>query len=270
MATPAKTPEEVIADYKRALVRAKGEEYAAETDVDYENGWFRVRNVDGTKSSYRRQQILFITESLLEADFDIEAYAHAVDKRKAAERRKSAQIEAQRQLMSRPILQAPAQPALQKLVPDVWVYCLTGFISMAMIAGLIWAQKDVERMSMHAKQSEYSAKEIEAKLKAEEREEQKRKQEAEYAARAAQNPPSQSRFFPDPDSGFKTVLGDLRIGTKLYRKSGYRFYGVVTAIEWGRVEVALVDSVSINASGAHGYAVWLDRTYVTDNFVTKK
>jgi len=103
MATPAKTPKEAIADYKRAIVHAKGKQYAAETEIDHKNGWFRVRHVDGTESRYRRRQILFFTKSLLESDFDSKAYSRAVEERKAAERQKAAQVQVQGQWMHHPI-----------------------------------------------------------------------------------------------------------------------------------------------------------------------
>lgn len=254
MARPAKTPKELIADYVRALVHAKGRQYAAETHVDYDNGWFRVQHVDGTESKYRRRQILFFTASLLEADFDGEAYTQAIEERKAAEREKATEIELQRSGARNLIL----QNTVYRPTHNVWVRSFLSLILTAISLGVLWW--------CIADWQKEKRKDQEAKRK-EEREEWNRKLEA---AREAASPPSQSRFFPDRDSGFKTALGNLWVGTQLYRKSDYRLFGLVTAVEGDRVEVVLVDSVSLDPNGAHGYAVWFDRSHLTQNCVTKK
>lgn len=86
MSSPATSPNEIIRRYKRALAQAKGQKYADETQIKYQNGWFRVCHVDGTESNYRRQLVHFFTESLLEAAPDPAAYLKAVEKREAAKR----------------------------------------------------------------------------------------------------------------------------------------------------------------------------------------
>ena len=258
MTTPSKTPDEIIDDYKRALAHAKGKQYASETDVAYDNGWFCVRHVDGTKSKYRRRQILFFIESLLESEIDTDAYARAIEDRQEAARRKAHQIEMQRQWKARPY------PTFKAPTQNVWSGCFFNLIVIAVGVGVIWwCISDMQE----GKPKEAAAQAASRKA---EQDDWNKNPETEQATRGAASPPSQSRFFPDPDSGFKTVLGNLWVGTKLYRKSDYRFYGVVTDIEGGRVEVALADSVSVDDQGAHGYAIWVDKSYVTGNFATKK
>ncbi len=258
MTTPAKTQDQILDNYKRALAHANGKQYAAETDVDYHNGWFRVRHVNGTESKYRRRQILFFTESLFDSDFDSDAYDRAIEERQEAARRKANQMEVQRQLKANP---HPASKAPTQNIRRGFIFNL---IVLAVSVGVIWwCTSDLQG----SKRKEAVAQEASRKA---EQDAWNKKWETEQASRGSADPSTQSRFFPDPNSGFKTVLGILGVGTKLYSKSNYQFYGVVTEIEGGNVEVALADSVSVDDRGAHGYAVWLDRAYITENFVTKK
>jgi len=121
-----------------------------------------------------------------------------------------------------------------------------------------------EEAALAAKQKEEAAQE--AKRKEKEAEEASR----QWKSAMAPGLPSRRPSVLDPAPGYKTVLGNLTVGTKLYRASDYRPYGIVTAIEWGRVEVALMDTVSVDTGTVRGYAVWVDRSYVTENCVTKK
>lgn len=67
----------IISDYLDALRRAKGENYALATRVEYLNGWFVVGHANGEEKSYRKKQIIFFTEALQEESFDGEAYERA-------------------------------------------------------------------------------------------------------------------------------------------------------------------------------------------------
>jgi len=121
-----------------------------------------------------------------------------------------------------------------------------------------------EEAALAAKQKEEAAQEAKRKEKEKEAEESRRQRTMPPGL------PSRRPSVLNPAPGYKTVLGKLNVGTKLYRVSDYRPYGIVTAIEWGRVEVALMDTVSVDTGTVRGNAVWLDRSYVTENCVTKE
>lgn len=55
-----------IAQFKDALARARGRQYAENTTVTYANGWYFVRHTDGARSKYRKRMLLFWASRLLE------------------------------------------------------------------------------------------------------------------------------------------------------------------------------------------------------------
>ena len=88
-------------------------------------------------------------------------------------------------------------------------------------------------------------------------------------AKLAASRPLPRGTFPDPASDFRNTLGNLKVGTMLYRKADLTPYGFVTDIEWGRVKVALKSAVSLGVGGVSIYGVWFDKSYVTKNFWVK-
>lgn len=74
-------PHKIIKAYKQALKGAKGSKFASQTQVQYIDGWFVVSGVNGKVVRYRRKQIVFNTEALIEQPFDKDAYEWAVAER---------------------------------------------------------------------------------------------------------------------------------------------------------------------------------------------
>lgn len=136
MAAASQTPDEIIKGHKRALTHAKGEKYADETEVEHDNGWFRVRHVDGTESKYRRRQMLFFAESLMETEFDADAYTKAVEDRQAAERQRIQQLEVQRKRAS--AAQPFNRPQPPTPIQNTSAGCFLSVLGLAISIGVIW------------------------------------------------------------------------------------------------------------------------------------
>ena len=261
-----KTPKQLIKEYKCALAHAKGERYAKETRVEYENGWFRVQHVDGSEKSYRKRQLVFFTEALNEEKFDPDAYDQAVRERENREANKPAtpafDAKAYNQAVAERIAAAERAKAIAPRPQNSFVGCFFGLLALAFsVAVFWWIHADSEKQKREAE----AAREVrEAKERAEYEEQEKRRRELAPAV-------TPTRGW-DSDPEYTTVLGKLRPGMKLYYKTTHEFYGFVTDIRWGEpsVEVALGKTIDVSSSRVSGYAVWLKRSYVTDNFVTKR
>ena len=65
-----------------------------------------------------------------------------------------------------------------------------------------------------------------------------------------------SAAFSDSERDYTSPLGQINLGTALYYKDSKRFFGRITAVSWGKVE--------INSAATY------DRSYITDNFVIKR
>ena len=261
------SPAQLIKEYKRALTHAKGEKYAKETRVEYENGWFRVQHVDGSEKSYRKRQLVFFTEALTEEKLDPNAYDEALRQRHQREANKFSIPAFDADAYNRAVAERfAAAEQIKALTPrpkppqNSLAGCLFGLLGLAFSIGVFWwICSDFEKRSKEAEAAR------EAKAQAE-REEWNRKWEAQRATL-----PSTPKLLPAADDPeFKTVLGNIWPGVELYYRTDHRFYGVITDVRAGQVEVALAKTVSLDSRGMHGYAVWLDRSYVTQNFVTKR
>jgi hypothetical protein len=258
-----KSPTQLIKEYKRALAHTKGEQYAKEIRVEYENGWFRVQHVDGSEKSYRKRQLVFFTEALSEEKLDPNAYDEAVRQRQQREANKFSTPAFDAEAYNRGVAERMAAAGRVRVLSrpqNSFAGCFLGLLALAFSVGVFWwIYADIEKRSKEAEVAR------EAKARAE-LEEWNRKWEAQRATL-----PSTPKLLPAADDReFKTVLGNIWPGVELYYRTDHRFYGVITDVRAGQVEVALAKTVSVDSRGMHGYAVWLDRSYVTQNFVTKR
>jgi hypothetical protein len=268
------SPKRLIREYKRALAHAKGERYAKETKVDYENGWFRVQRVDGTEKSYRKRQFVFFTEAFSEEQFDPNAYDEAVRQRQERETNKPSipvfDAAAYNRAVAERIAVGESRTTQQRVISAQysrsWRFssldCFIMLLLFAFTVGVFyWIHADSEKQKREAEAAR-EARETKARAEYEERE--KRLRELAPAVT-----PARGR---DSDPEYTTVLGKLRPSMKLYYRTTHEFYGFVTDIRWSEpsVEVALAKTIDVSSSRVSGYAVWLKRSYVTDNFVTKR
>jgi len=65
MSTHTIDAEEIIDGYKSAVEHANGHLFASMLKVSHADGWFTVRDLDGTESRYRQKEILSVTRELL-------------------------------------------------------------------------------------------------------------------------------------------------------------------------------------------------------------
>src|ERR1043165_7712406 len=65
MSTHTVDAEEIIDGYKSAVEHANGHLFASMLKVSHADGWFTVRDLDGTESRYRQKEILSVTRELL-------------------------------------------------------------------------------------------------------------------------------------------------------------------------------------------------------------
>ena len=65
MSTHTVDAEEVIGGYKAAVEHANGPLFASELKVSHADGWFTVRDLDGSESRYRQKELLSLTRQLL-------------------------------------------------------------------------------------------------------------------------------------------------------------------------------------------------------------
>src|SRR3954467_7343352 len=57
--------EDIITSYRAAVEHANGRLFASELHVSHADGWFTVRDLDGTESRYRQKEIVSLTRELL-------------------------------------------------------------------------------------------------------------------------------------------------------------------------------------------------------------
>ena len=144
VAEPPKTACEIIKGYKLALARAKGEKYAAETEVHYENGWFTVHHVDGTRSKWRRFQLRYLIDQLIESDFDPQAYEAAIQAREKS-RFESAQhvMQSQRSVSTAtvPIVETTQNGNSLRIV-GFWLFLIA--VACAVTGWVVWIDLEKE------------------------------------------------------------------------------------------------------------------------------
>ena len=81
-------------------------------------------------------------------------------------------------------------------------------------------------------------------------------------------PPSKARSESVTD-GYATVAGRLIPSTQLFDKTTHRYFGIVTDLKGGKVEVLLAEGADLRGSKLTARSSWYDRDYITSNFVTK-
>lgn len=80
MSTHVIDAEEVIDNYRAAVEHANGRLFASELKVSHADGWFTVRDLDGTESRYRQKEIVSLTRELLkQPDYKPENFADLVE-----------------------------------------------------------------------------------------------------------------------------------------------------------------------------------------------
>ncbi len=265
------TPKQIIKEYKRALAHAKGKRYSNETGVNYENGWYHVLNVDGTETSCRKRQLLYFAERLLEQELDSAAYDEALSRRRTKPVVQHPAFDAEaynRDVAERIAAHEQAKIAAQPKPPQVsFAGLLLSLLVIAASIGFIrWGYLDNQEQKQKV---ETEKQRVEAEREAKARTE-RQKWNPNYEVEHARSPSSPKLLPAADDPEFKAVLGNVWPGVQLYYRTDHRFYGVITGVEGDKVEVALAQTVSIDSRGAHGYAAWLDRSYVTKNFVMKR
>src|SRR5436190_1957090 len=80
MSTHVIDAEEVIDNYRAAVQHANGRLFASELKVSHADGWFTVRDLDGTESRYRQKEIVSLTRELLkQPEYKPENFADLVE-----------------------------------------------------------------------------------------------------------------------------------------------------------------------------------------------
>jgi len=80
MSTHVIDAEEVIDNYRAAVEHANGRLFASELKVSHADGWFTVRDLDGTESRYRQKEIVSLTRDLLkQPEYKPENFADLVE-----------------------------------------------------------------------------------------------------------------------------------------------------------------------------------------------
>src|SRR5438045_6325801 len=65
MSTECVSTDEIMDAYRAAIEHANGNVFASMLQVSFADGWFKVRDLEGTESRYRKKEILSLTHSLL-------------------------------------------------------------------------------------------------------------------------------------------------------------------------------------------------------------
>jgi len=71
------------------------------------------------------------------------------------------------------------------------------------------------------------------------------------------------------DDNYKPVLGNLWVGTKLFDKTTYEFFGTVKSIDGKSVEVLVAKSAKVGGGNLSVHSVRYERSEITSNYVTK-
>lgn len=235
------SPNEIIAAYTQALKSAKGAKAAASTQIQYVNGWFVVTHANGKNVRYRKREILFSMEALIDGAFEDRT-------------QESASLTNQSKIASQKESATKRRFDLGLLLRR---FTAIGVASVFAI-GMCWLGYNSGLWQLE--------KETAAKEKAD-------SQNAAMFGNPAtlkDTPPPKSKSFDSEHtetSGYNSVLGNLWIGTALYDKSTHVQFGFVVAIDSDGVWVA--DKYSVGGNKLSLDARKYDRSYITDNFVTK-
>src|SRR3954451_2027652 len=65
MSTQCVSTDEIIDAYRAAIEHANGNVFASMLQVSFADGWFKVRDLEGTESRYRKKEIVSLTHNLL-------------------------------------------------------------------------------------------------------------------------------------------------------------------------------------------------------------
>src|SRR5437764_6417581 len=65
MSTECVSTDEIMDAYRAAIEHANGNLFASMLQVSFADGWFTVRDLEGTESRYRKKEIISLTHSLL-------------------------------------------------------------------------------------------------------------------------------------------------------------------------------------------------------------
>jgi hypothetical protein len=72
--------EDIITSYRAAVEHANGRLFASELHVSHADGWFTVRDLDGTESRYRQKEMVSLTRQLLkQPEYKPESFADIVE-----------------------------------------------------------------------------------------------------------------------------------------------------------------------------------------------
>lgn len=106
---------------------------------------------------------------------------------------------------------------------------------------------------------------------AQQREADKAREEWRTRVLAEEKIRTETTYSPRSDSsdGYREVLGNLWVGTKLYDKRTHEFFGTVKDIRGSTVEVLVARMTEIRRSTASVYSVEYPRSHITSNYVTK-
>jgi hypothetical protein len=66
MSTQCVSTDEIIDAYRAAIEHANGNVFASMVQVSFADGWFKVRDLEGTESRYRKKEIVSLTHNLLQ------------------------------------------------------------------------------------------------------------------------------------------------------------------------------------------------------------
>jgi hypothetical protein len=65
MSSQCVSTDEIIDGYRAAIEHANGNLFASMLQVSFADGWFKVRDLEGTESRYRKKELISLTHSLL-------------------------------------------------------------------------------------------------------------------------------------------------------------------------------------------------------------
>lgn len=64
------TPQAAIEFYKKALTKSKGRAFADATTITYSQGWFHIREADGSRAKYRKRMLMYWARDLIDSNVD--------------------------------------------------------------------------------------------------------------------------------------------------------------------------------------------------------